>query len=315
MSMVQADITQRERELGAIIHAYNEVTESLKQSHELLTEEVGRLRAELARKNRQLRRRERLAALGEMAAGLAHEIRNPLGGIRVFASLLEKDLDDRPDACRMIRKIDKGVSRLETLVTDILEFGRPAQPHPAPLRVKRVIDEVRELVAARVAEQHVEIGAEQIDDDLVLHTDATMLQRALLNLVLNGAEAVAARDDSHVPGRVTIRADRPDAGHVRLEVVDNGPGIPRSDLDRIFNPFFTTKDRGTGLGLAIVHQILESLGGQVKAGNRREGGAVFTLVLPLVWRPEDEVAAQAARVAGGQEQRQSVECAGGSQQP
>jgi signal transduction histidine kinase len=287
MSVMHVDITERERELGAIIHAYNEVTERLKQSHEVLTQEVGRLRSELARKNRQLRRRERLAALGEMAAGLAHEIRNPLGGIRVFASLLEKDLADRPDACRMVRKIDAGVGRLETIVTDILEFGRPANPQPAPVSVKRLMSETMELVGARRGEHDVEILIDQDDSDLVLQTDSGLLQRAMLNLALNAVEAIAGQKDRTLPGRVMMRSQRADATQARLQVIDNGPGIARSDLDRIFNPFFTRKDKGTGLGLAIVHQIVESLGGQIGAGNRREGGAIFTITLPLEWNEVD----------------------------
>src|SRR5690554_1355310 len=142
-------VTHRERELAAIINAYNEVTERLKRSHERLTSEVERLREELARKNRQLRRRERLAALGELAAGVAHEIRNPLGGIRVFASLLRRDLADQPASLRLVEKITSGVTRLERIVTDILEFGRPAEPHPEPVHLRSLFAEVAELAAGK----------------------------------------------------------------------------------------------------------------------------------------------------------------------
>ena len=286
MSTLASELTQRERELGAIITAYNEVTERLKQSHEQLSREVKRLREELSRKNRQLRRRERLAALGELAAGVAHEIRNPLGGIQMFASLLRKDLQDRPDALRIVDKITTGVSRLESIVTQILDFGRPSEPEPQRVRLDALIGEVIDLCTARPRPRPVQITADAVEPVTIV-TDGTLLSRALLNLVLNAADAAGegAGDAARVSLSVTSRAD----GSVTISVSDNGPGIPPEMLDRIFNPFFTTKDHGTGLGLAIVHQIAETLGGSIQAANRPEGGAVFSLSLPAVLAVDESV--------------------------
>ncbi len=275
MSTLSGELTERERELGAIIGAYNDVTDQLKASHEQLTRQVSGLREELARKNDQLRRRDRLAALGEMAAGLAHEIRNPLGGIRVFASLLEKDLKDQPDALRLIRKISQGTGRLETLVTHILAFGRPADPHPIPVVLDRLVAETLELASAKIARAgcRVEVSGELAGVELV--TDGAMLQRALLNLLLNAIESMTPGG-----GRVTVGLGQDLADRVSITVCDEGPGVDPEQMDRIFNPFFTTKESGTGLGLAIVHQIIETLGGSVQVVNRRAGGAMFSLRLP-----------------------------------
>src|SRR5947209_7550681 len=121
---------QRIEELGRIIMAYSEVTEKLQQSHDQLNQTVEMLREELSEKNRLLERRNRLAALGEMAAGLAHEIRNPLGGIQLYASLLSKDLADRPDENQIVAKIAAGVERLESLVGQVLQFSREIAAHP-----------------------------------------------------------------------------------------------------------------------------------------------------------------------------------------
>ena len=118
---------QRIEELGRIILAYSEVTEKLQQSHEQLTQTVADLQAELGEKNRQLERKNRLAALGEMAAGMAHEIRNPLGGIQLYASLLAKDVEDRPPSLELVKKISGGVKRLEALVSQVLNFAREMQ--------------------------------------------------------------------------------------------------------------------------------------------------------------------------------------------
>jgi signal transduction histidine kinase len=301
MSTLSTDLTQRELELGAIISSYNEVTEQLKGAHERLSAEVGRLRDELARKNRLLRRRERLAALGELAAGVAHEIRNPLAGIRLFASLLEKDVSDRPDAVRLTGKITKGVMSLERIVTGILQFARPAEPKAAPVDLDRLIRETVELALARADRRNVRVEVAGEASGIEMFTDGVLLQQALLNLVLNAMEAAeeCGRDgrvvileggrDARPPEgsrvvsagpRVVVSARPGSSGRVAISVIDNGPGIPAELMERIFNPFFTTKATGTGLGLAIVHQIAELLGGTVQASNRREGGAVFSLGLP-----------------------------------
>src|ERR1700761_3135536 len=115
---------KRIEELGRIILAYSEVTEKLQQSHEQLNQTVLDLQAELSEKNRQLERKNRLAALGEMAAGMAHEIRNPLGGIQLYASMLAKDVEDRPASLQLVQKISGGVKRLEGLVSQVLQFTR-----------------------------------------------------------------------------------------------------------------------------------------------------------------------------------------------
>jgi len=280
MTTLSTDLTQRERELGAIILSYNEVTEQLKTAHERLLSEVGRLRDELGRKNRQLRRRERLAALGELAAGVAHEIRNPLAGIRLFASLLEHDVADRPNAVRLTGRITKGVTSLERIVNDILQFARPAEPKAALVDLDRLIRETIELAAARCERQGVRVEMAGDAHAIEAHTDGALLQRALLNLVLNAVEAAGQGTSDGAPPLVVVGARPGTIGRIVLSVTDNGPGIPSELMDRIFNPFFTTKATGTGLGLAIVHQVVELLGGTIQAANRREGGAVFSLGLP-----------------------------------
>ena len=274
---VVLELTPRERELGAIIDAYNQVTEELKNAHEKLSREVKRLREELEGKNRQLRRRERLVALGELAAGMAHEIRNPLGGIRLFASLLARDLKDRPESLRVVDKIVQGVTSLESIVTGILDFARPAEPVPGHVRLDALVGETVEWAAPRIERAKVRITIGPELSGVWLITDGRLLQRALLNLLLNAVEAAGQGDQ---PGEVLLDLAEVSEEHAVLTIRDNGPGIAPELLDRIFNPFFTTKDTGTGLGLAIVHQIVESLGGSIRAGNRTEGGAVFAIRLP-----------------------------------
>jgi len=280
MSVATPQVTEREKELGAIIAAYSEVTDQLKRAHDNLGQEVRHLREELARKNAELRRRERLAALGEMAAGVAHEIRNPLSGIRLFASLLSRDLHDRPAELRTVGKISKCVTALEEIVSDILHFGRPTMPNPVPVTLATVVREAVELASSRMRDSAVRFEVGDEVDGVELVTDAALLERALTNLLINAAEASASVRGTAGEARVWTRVDRNTTDRIAIQVDDNGPGIPPELMDRIFNPFFTTKDNGTGLGLAIVHQITETLGGSVRAANRTEGGAAFTLLIP-----------------------------------
>jgi|CXWL01.1.fsa_nt_gi two-component system sensor histidine kinase HydH len=261
-------------DLIAVLRVYNDVTEKLKHSHEALAGEVHRLRGELNEKNRELQRREHLAALGQMAAGVAHEIRNPLGGIGIYASVLQKELVDRPEQREIARRISAGVQNLENIVRDILVFAGNGTQRSEPI----CLGALMEGVASHVERQVGEFGTDfQIDGGLegvLVRGDAGRIERALLNLSFNAIEA-AGRG-----GTVWVRCGKGDDGMVAIFVEDNGPGIDPAVLNKIFNPFFTTKDDGTGLGLAIVHSIAESHGGFVRAGNRPGGGASFVLTLP-----------------------------------
>ena len=272
----QADNARRIDELGQIIIAYSEVTEKLQQSHDQLTQTVRALQSELGEKNRLLERKNRLAALGEMAAGLAHEIRNPLGGIQLYASMLAQDVADRPDSLQTVRKISGGVRRLEALVGQVLQFSREIAAQPRPADMADVVDQAVELASGKLAERGVRCAVEG-PRPLDVTIDPLLMGQALLNLLLNAAEAVAPGAE----GEVTVRFARPTrhsaVKQFHLVVTDNGPGIPAAVLDRIFNPFFTTKDTGTGLGLAIVHRVVEAHDGTITATNEPGGGAKFEI--------------------------------------
>lgn len=263
-------MTERERELGAIVLAYSDVTDRLKVAHENLAREVRRLSDELAAKNQELRRRERLAALGEMAAGLAHEVRNPLGGIALSANKLERELDDRPSSKATASRIKQAVRDLDRLVAEILEFAQEDRLERSEQAVGELLQHVVMQVEPRTEENGAIVQVTCNPPDLRLNCDPHRLGRVLLNLVMNGLQAAGAG------GRVCMAARKTDAC-IEIEVSDNGPGISPEHLDRIFNPFFTTKSTGTGLGLAIAHRIIEAHGWTLRAANCENGGASFLI--------------------------------------
>jgi signal transduction histidine kinase len=271
------DTSRRIEELGRIILAYSEVTEKLQQSHDQLHQTVLSLRSELSEKNRLLERKNRLAALGEMAAGMAHEIRNPLGGIQLYASILAKDVADRPDSLAVVQKISGGVKRLEALVGQVLQFSREMSANVSLMDLPEVVEQSIELASPALNER----GARCVlDGPRPMHVtaDPLLIGQAVLNLLLNAAEAMDERSTGG-GGIITVRFTRPpedsDAKQFHLVVRDTGPGIPPNVLDRIFNPFFTTKDTGTGLGLAIVHRVVEAHDGTILVTNPDGGGAKF----------------------------------------
>lgn len=269
-------------ELIAIIQKYNEVTEHLKKSHERLSLEVCRLREALHEKNRELQRREQLAALGEMAAGVAHEIRNPLGGIGLYASLLERDLEDRPEQRDLARRIGRGVQSLDTIVGDILTFAGDALPAIVEVSVEDLFAGVVVQTDPKAEASGVSVEIADTKSSTVLRCDVHQMTRAVSNLVFNAIDAVGEGGHVWISGRGgSVR--RPDGGAewFDIRVEDDGPGIKPDHLQRVFTPFFTTKHTGTGLGLAIVHRIAEANGGVVRAGNRGGCGAVFVLSVPM----------------------------------
>jgi len=313
--MVGTPMLTAEPDLVTILQTYNDVTERLKLSHETLLAEVARLHNELHEKNRELQRRERLAALGEMAAGVAHEIRNPLGGIGLYASLLERDLIDRPGERDVAHRISAGVQNLENIVRDILSFAGDGEIRLTHVLLGNVLDSALSQAAPQVNALKVVIQVDTRLATVELCCDAAQVERALLNLIYNALDAAGSG------GRVWIRLGECGLGHnlyapmlkgvgasddlVPIVIEDNGPGIDPSCLQRVFNPFFTTKDHGTGLGLAIVHRIAEAHSGCVRAGNRVGGGARFVLSLPGSFQSDGvddrKIMVSTQRIAGGDE--------------
>ncbi|MBI4578003.1 MAG: HAMP domain-containing histidine kinase [Planctomycetes bacterium] len=261
--------------LAGLIQEFNRSTEALEASHRRLRGRVRELTRELAEKNGELARRRRLAALGQMAAGVAHEIRNPLGGIQLCATLLERDLPEAAPARRLVERIQRGVQMLDDIVEGLLAFATDVVPDFAPVDLELAIDEAVAYLAPRLDAARVRVEHRRRTGGVGLVADRNLLQRLFMNLVKNAMEAMAGAG-----GVVEIEA-RPAARRVRVEVRDTGPGVPEAIRDRIFIPFFTSKDNGVGLGLSIVHRIVERHRGQVRVLSRAGTGAVFQVDLPL----------------------------------
>jgi PAS domain S-box-containing protein len=232
------------------------------------------------------RLRDRLAALGEMAAAIAHEVKNPLASIEVMAGVLKRQLAERPEALETLDDIIKEAKMANAIVVEVLEFVRPIQ-----LQVERVgLDEVLKD-SITLAEGQKRRGAVTISTDLDpavpdLMADPHQLRQLFSNLLANAFEALGG--EGHVDLRSTLMPEDEASGpedsspQVVIEVRDNGPGISHEDLERIFSPFFTTKPQGTGLGLAIVRKVVDAHEGRIDAVSAPGRGATFRVMLPLV---------------------------------
>jgi signal transduction histidine kinase len=277
-------------ELAELIGAFNEVTDRLHATHRQLHAEVGRLTQELRQANEQLERSRRLAALGEMAAGIAHEVRNPLGSIRLYARMLLEDLADRPQERQTVAKIDAGAVGLAAIVEDLLMFAREFKIRRDEMTVRELYDAAleacREDCTAGLDAVRFDVlpGHAVNEEPIVVAVDRGLMVRVLVNVIRNAVQAMT-ENDSPVR-KITLDAARAVATEtcsekVVLIVRDTGPGVPESVAQRMFNPFFTTRETGTGLGLAIVHRIIEGHGGQVSLASAKEGtnGAVVRITL------------------------------------
>lgn len=292
-------------DLAELMSAFNDVTTKLRRSHDVLQREVARLNRELRTANEQVERSRRLAALGEMAAGIAHEVRNPLGAIRLNAEMLREDLSviaGGEGGMDLVRRIIDATRGLDGVVCDVLHFARD-------VRVRPVLCEADELLESAWQEAWAAVGPMGSGVEVALRPggvgvccDHTLMHRALVNVMRNAIEAVcenAKRGNGGGGGeggtgvrkvvevralRRVVRERRSGAAVevVVLRVQDTGPGIAAGVRDRMFNPFFTTREHGTGLGLAIVHRIVDAHGGRVSVRNRKSGGAVVDLILPAV---------------------------------
>jgi len=277
-------------ELGlrlAFLSAVGYLTYRLAESTRVEARKHEQAAAQLAEANRNLRaaeaavrRSERLAALGQLTAGLAHELRNPLGTMRASAEMLQRNVAAENEVARELAGfIAAEVDRTNALITRFLEFARPFHLRLAKADLTDVIDR-----AVAQLEQHnppfdVAVYKNYSPDIPPFAFDAELMERVVYNLLLNAAQASAAG------GTVTVKTRQVDSS-VELSVIDRGAGIDATNLESIFNPFFTTKPDGVGLGLAIVSKIVDEHGGKIVAESQPGRGSIFRVFLPL--RTEEE---------------------------
>ncbi len=224
-------------------------------------------------------RHDRLAALGKMAAGVAHEIRNPLGGIELYASNLGRKFPEDSPENTTCKKIIAAAASLNRIVTDMLTFTRSRPPQMRRAQLLSVVRGAVDMAAREIEAKRITVRLDIPADDPPRLVDPDQLVQAGLNVVLNAVQAMPEGGVLTVGVTASSRPDGSDGG-VRLSFADNGPGIPDSAKDKVFNPFFTLRKDGTGLGLAIVHKIIQDHGGTIDVGDNQPNGAVVTFVLP-----------------------------------
>jgi signal transduction histidine kinase len=223
-------------------------------------------------------RAEQMAVLGRLSAGLAHEIKNPLAGIKVAMEILAGEESMTEENRDVARKVRQEVVRVETLMKSFLTFARPPRPQPAEVDVDALIASSLSLYGRdpRFAPDHprsIRLVRDAASGAVAV-ADPAQLEQVIVNLLLNALEAMPEG------GKLAVRTGADPDGMVRIEVADSGKGVPPENRERIFEPFFTTKGKGTGLGLAISRQLIEQQGGTLRVADNPGGGAVFTVRIP-----------------------------------
>jgi signal transduction histidine kinase len=251
-------------ELGTLVHHFN-----------LLSDRLAHSRRELVQAQRQIHQAEKLASIGRLASGVAHEINNPLNGIKNCLYVIRQSPQDVPQTLQYLDLIGEGLDHIEMVVKKLLGFARQQPPRTVAVDLNEQVENVLSLLAYKLRDGRVEVRTSLEPDLPAVHGDPQLLQEVLMNLVLNSFDAVGEK------GLVEVETSSKERA-VRVRVADTGVGIPEHHLNRIFEPFFTTKDpgRGTGLGLAVALGIVEGHGGTISVTSAEGVGTAFTVELP-----------------------------------
>jgi PAS domain S-box-containing protein len=252
----------------------------------------------------QIRRSDRLASLGTLSAGMAHEIKNPLVSLKTFAQLLPERYQDSDFRDTFSNLIGHEIDRIDSLVNQLLRFARPAKPILKPLHAHEILEKALTLVGHRLYQKDIKLQRSWQADVDTIRGDADQLEQVFLNFFLNAMDAMKTQGELSVTteirageqwlnprtynGETNGNGQTPEA--LLISIRDTGEGIRAEDLPHVFDPFFTTKDYGTGLGLSVVHGIIQEHGGQIEVESELQKGTVFHILLPLV-RFESKVAA------------------------
>jgi signal transduction histidine kinase len=246
-----------------------------KSALEQTTRELGNVYRELQENFEQMKRAERLSALGQVSAGLAHEIRNPLAAIEGSVDVLENETRSKERRREFLGIIQKETQRLNRLLTNFLDFATPRQPAWEMTEIGGIVDSVVGLAAHAVGRTTITFRKDMAPFLPLVECDPEQLKQVLLNVTINAIQAMQPNG-----GEITIKAQERQQ-QVYIEIEDQGCGVLPEYLDKIFDPFFTTKDNGTGLGLSVAYQILQQHGGMLTAERNVEQGMTFSVVLPV----------------------------------
>ncbi len=249
---------------------YQKTSIRLEESYEKLRGQAD----QLLEIEEQLRRADRLSAMGELSAGMAHEVRNPLASIKGTAEILRDGIDSSDKKYEFAQILVREVDRLENVVRDFLRFAKPDKGVLEEVRICAAMDDVIGLIRQQAIKTGVEIEVDCSETLPLISGNFEQLKQAFLNFVLN---ALQVMPDG---GRLTIKGEVKQ-NFVRVGFADTGPGIPEELQGRVFNPFYTTRQEGTGLGLAITHRIIDAHGGRISLDSRPGEGATFTVELPI----------------------------------
>ncbi len=255
----------------------------------------------LKRLELQIRRSDRLASLGTLSAGMAHEIKNPLVSIKTFAQLLPERYNDPDFRETFSNLIGHEIDRIDSLVNQLLRFARPAKPHLQPSHVHAILEKSLLLVGHRLYQKDIKLTRSWEANVDTIRADADQLEQVFLNFFINAMDAMKNGGELNVSTEVLTDEEwlsHLAGGHngdthevLRVTIRDNGEGIRSEDLAHVFDPFFTTKDYGTGLGLSVVHGIIQEHGGQIEVESELSKGTAFHILLPLVRFGSEVVAA------------------------
>jgi signal transduction histidine kinase len=278
ISVTLSDVTgDLNRDIGSVEIGSLSDLPGLHQQVQVVATRIRQVMEDLQQANRQAMLAERLAAVGELAAGVAHELRNPLTSVKLLIQTAAQRQPSTTLAGRQLQVAQQEIARMESTIQGLLDFARPPDLHRVAHDLRTTVRRALNLIDGRAKHQNVAIVENMPNTAVIVDGDPEQLHQIFVNLLLNGIEAMPEG------GSLVVEMGTDGAVHnvCRVSISDSGDGISQPVFDRLFEPFATSKEHGTGLGLAISHRIAKEHGGMLLAANRTEGGAVFTLELPL----------------------------------
>lgn len=266
------NIEQNKNELEKKNEENLELLQSIVKFNEILEERIEEATKEIREKQEELIKSEQLATIGELATGIAHEVRNPLSGIAIALEMMRDDTKN-PEHKQTCTDILQEIDRLDRIIRELLKLGRPSKLNLIECSPNEIVDRALSLVSFRAREKGIVIE-KRLDCSEHFLVDYQQIEQVVLNLLINGIEAI-----NGFPAKLTVETASCD-GYVRISVSDTGSGISEDNIEKIFRPYYSTKEMGTGLGLSITSNIVETHKGKIRVSSDIEKGSTFTILIP-----------------------------------